>query len=140
MMLYLASNTIPDISFAVHQCAQFTHNTKASHETTLKRICRYLQCTKENGLVFNPYKRLVMDCYSGVDFAGLWGYENPQDPICASSINGLYIKPGICMAKNGKYTKHTRHISRRMHFVINGEECNFHKTLWPEGVLRLPDI
>ena len=28
MMLYLASNTIPDISFAVHQCAQFTHNTK----------------------------------------------------------------------------------------------------------------
>ena len=28
MMLYLASNTRPDISFDVHQCAQFTHNTK----------------------------------------------------------------------------------------------------------------
>ena len=29
MMLYLASNTRPDIFFAVNQCARFTHNTKA---------------------------------------------------------------------------------------------------------------
>ena len=43
MMLYLASNTRPDISFAVHQCARFTHNTKVSHEIAVKRICRYFQ-------------------------------------------------------------------------------------------------
>ena len=42
MMLYMASNTRPDISFAVHQCARFTHNTKVSHETSVKRIFRYL--------------------------------------------------------------------------------------------------
>ena len=46
MMLYLASNTRPDISFAVHQCARFTHNTNVSHETAVKMICRYLQGTK----------------------------------------------------------------------------------------------
>ena len=46
MVLYLASNTRPDLSFAVHQCDQFTHNTKASHETAVKRICWYLQGTK----------------------------------------------------------------------------------------------
>ena len=28
MMLYLASNTRPDISSDVHQCARFIHNTK----------------------------------------------------------------------------------------------------------------
>ena len=76
MMLYLASNTRPDISFAVHQCDRYTHKTKESHETTVKRICRYLQVTNYNGLVFNPSKKLVVDCYADADFAGLWGYEN----------------------------------------------------------------
>ena len=64
MMLYWASNTRPDIYFAVHQCSRFTHNTKASHETAVKRICWYLKDTKENGLVFNPFKKLVVDCYA----------------------------------------------------------------------------
>ena len=77
MMLYLASNKIPDIYFDVHQCDRFTHNTKASHETAVKRICWYLQGTKENGLVFNPSKKLVTDCYADADFSGLWGHESP---------------------------------------------------------------
>ena len=74
MMLYLASNTRPDISFAVHQCARFTHNTKSSHKTFVKRLFRYLQGTKENSLVFNQYNKLVLGFYAGADFAGLWGY------------------------------------------------------------------
>ena len=69
MILYLASNARPDISFAVHQCARFTHNTKVSHETDVKRIHRYLQGTNENGLLFNPSKKLVVDCYADADFA-----------------------------------------------------------------------
>ena len=32
----------------------------------------------------------------------------------------LDSKSAICMAENGKDTKHTRHISRRMHLVRNG--------------------
>ena len=46
-------------------------------------------------------------------------------------------KSAIFMANNGKDTKHTRHISRRMHLVSNGEELNFHKTLWYEGGVLL---
>ena len=67
MMLYLESNTKPDFSFAFHQCAWFTHNIKASHETTVKRIYRYLQGTKDNGLVFNPSKKLVVNCFDDAD-------------------------------------------------------------------------
>ena len=85
MIFYLTSNTIPDISFAIHQCTRFTYNNKSSHDTYVKRIYRYLQGTNDNDLVFNTYKKLVVDCYADADFVGLWGHENPQDPICARS-------------------------------------------------------
>ena len=32
----------------------------------------------------------------------------------------LHSKSAMCMPKNGKYTKHTRHISSIMHLVSNG--------------------
>ena len=70
-MFYLASNTRPDISFAVHQCDRLKHSTKASHKTSVKSICRHLQGTNNNGLVFNPSKKLVTDCYAVADFTGL---------------------------------------------------------------------
>ena len=96
MMLYLASNTRPDTSFAVHQCARFTHNTKASHDAAVKKICWYLQGTKDNGIVFNLSKKMVVDCYDDVDFAGMWGHANPQDPICARSRTGFVATFANC--------------------------------------------
>ena len=52
----------------------------------------------------------------------------------------LDSKSAMCMAKNGKDTKHTRHIARRMHLVRNGEKCKMRKIDWCEGVLQLADI
>ena len=46
----------------------------------------------------------------------------------------------MCMAKNGKDTKHTRHIARIIHFVRNGQKCKMHKIDWCEGGLQLADI
>ena len=43
MMMYLVSNTRPYISYTVHQCDQFTNNTKASYDTYVKSIFWYLQ-------------------------------------------------------------------------------------------------
>ena len=43
----------------------------------------------------------------------------------------------MCMANNVKDTKHTRHISRRIHFVRNGEKYKMHKIDWCEGGLKL---
>ena len=39
----------------------------------------------------------------------------------------LDSKYAMCMAKDCKDTKPTRHIARRMYFVSNGEKCNMHK-------------
>ena len=52
----------------------------------------------------------------------------------------LDIKSAMCMAKNVKDIKHTRHIARRMHFVRNGEKFKMHKIDWCEVGLQLVDI
>ena len=52
----------------------------------------------------------------------------------------LDSKSDMCMAKNCKDTKHTRNISRRMHFERNGENCKMHKIDWCAGGLKLADI
>ena len=44
------------------------------------------------------------------------------------------------MANNGRDTKHTRHIARRMHLVRSVERCKMHKIDWCEGGLQLADI
>ena len=96
MRLYLASNTRPDISFAVQHCTCLTHITKASNETAVKMICRYLQGTKDNGLLFNPSNKLVVELYADADFAGLWGHEKLQDPICARSRTRFVVTFSGC--------------------------------------------
>ena len=88
MMLYMSSNTIPYTSFAVQQCTWCTHNTKASHEKAVKRICRYLQGTKDNVLVFNAFKKLVVYCYVDADFARLF---------FARSRNGFVVTFSNCL-------------------------------------------
>ena len=52
----------------------------------------------------------------------------------------LDSKSDMCMAKNGRDKKHTRHIARRMHFVRNGEKYKMHKIDWCEEGLQLADI
>ena len=58
-----------------------------------------------------------------------------EDPLIV-----LDTKDAMCMAKNGKDTKNTRHIEIRMHLVRNGERCNMHKIDWCAGGLQLADI
>ena len=52
----------------------------------------------------------------------------------------LDSKCAMCMSKNGKDTKHTKHIVRRMHLVRSGEKSKMHKIDWCEGGLQLADI
>ena len=52
----------------------------------------------------------------------------------------LDSKSALCMAKNGRYTKNTRHIARIMHYVRNGGKFKMHKIDWCEGGLQLADI
>jgi hypothetical protein len=72
---YLANNTRPDISMAVHQCARFCSNPRAIHELAVKRIARYLLATKDKGLILHPNNSLSLDMFVDADFAGRWHKE-----------------------------------------------------------------
>jgi hypothetical protein len=91
MLLYLANNSRPDIAYAVHQCARFTHDPKASHAEGVKRIIRYLQGTKDKGILLRPDGSQGVDCYVDADFAGLWKSEDSQDPVSVKSRTGYLI-------------------------------------------------
>ena len=91
IMLYLASNIRPYIFLVIHQCNRFTNNTKASYYMAVKRICRYLQGTKDNDIVFNSSNKLVADFYADADSAVLWGHENPQYHICDTNRTGYVV-------------------------------------------------
>ena len=48
-----------------------------------------------------------------------------KDPDTVTEEAPLVVsdsKSAMCMATNGKETKHTRHIARKMYFVRNGEK------------------
>ena len=91
MMLYLASNSRPDIAFAVHQCARFNHCPRLKHEQAVKRIARYLKGTRDKGLLFKPTEELNLELHADADWAGLWNAELPDDPTCVKSRTGYLI-------------------------------------------------
>jgi len=51
MLLYLSTNTRPDITFAVSQVCRFTHAPKKSHAIAVKMIVRYLRRTRDFGTI-----------------------------------------------------------------------------------------
>jgi Reverse transcriptase (RNA-dependent DNA polymerase) len=96
MLLYLSTNSRPDIALAVSQVARFSSNPKKSHATAIKTIIRYLAGTKHIGITFAPTDVLNIDVYVDADFAGLWNVEPLHDPASAKSRFGYIIKLAGC--------------------------------------------
>lgn len=98
---YIANNTQPDISMAVHQCAHYCTNPKALHELVVKRIVHYLLATKDKGLILKSISKLSLDMFVDADFAGWWHreYAELRDSIlsCTGYITTFcgYQLPGV---------------------------------------------
>jgi len=78
---FIAANTRPDISFAVHQCAKFSHHPRLLHEKAVKHIGRYLYLTRDKGLILRPQPDHALNAYVDADFAGRWSkaYSHLRD-------------------------------------------------------------
>ena len=98
MMQYLQGHSHPDITFAVSQCARYTHNTRRSHELALEQIGQYLKGTRDKGLVLRPnnVEELAIDVFVDADFAGMWGYEDKDNPVSVKSRTGFVIFIANC--------------------------------------------
>ena len=96
MLLYLSTNTRPDITFATSQVCRFNHSPKQSHAQAVKRIVRYLAGTKNLGTIMKPDETLSLDCYSDSDFAGLYKVDPMEDESSAKSRMGFIISLGGC--------------------------------------------
>ena len=66
--------------------------------------------------------------------------KNPYIVPESESLIILDSKYDMCMNKNGKGTKNNRHITRRVHFAINGESYKTHMSKCFEGGLQLAEI
>jgi hypothetical protein len=94
MMLYLSSNSRPDIAFAVNQCARYSADPTLRHEIAVKRIARYLKHTRTQGMIISPKTDLRLDLWVDADFAGLWYRNDAEDPASVKSRTGYAITLG----------------------------------------------
>ena len=92
-LLFLEKSTRPDLSYAVHQCARFSHDPKVEHGNAVKRIGRYLKGTMDKGLIMKPdLSNHSLDLHVDADFAGNWDKEiAANDPATAQSRHGYVL-------------------------------------------------
>ena len=77
IMIYLGGITRSDIASTVYQCARFSHNPRRTYKIALKHIARYLQGSKDKGLILSPdQNKIQLDLYADTDFAGLFLAED----------------------------------------------------------------
>jgi hypothetical protein len=88
---FLEKSTQPDIAYAVDQCARFASNPRYKHGKAIKHIGRYLQTTKDKGIICKPSES-PLECYADADYAGNYEYECTDDKASAQSRTGFVVK------------------------------------------------
>ena len=93
---FLEKSTRPDIAYAVHQCARFSSDPRASHKMAILRIGRYLMATRSEGIVFEP-DNSSLELWCDADFSGNWREDIAHiDRNTAKSRTGFVVKYAGC--------------------------------------------
>ena len=66
------------------------------HEDVLKRIGCYLIGTQDKEMIIKPTSTIGINAYLDADFAGLYGYEDNNNPVCVHSRTGYVITIANC--------------------------------------------
>nr|AAV44166.1 putative polyprotein [Oryza sativa Japonica Group] len=100
-LMYLASATRPDISFAVSKLSRFVSNPEDDHWQALKRVMRYLKGTMSYGIHYTGYPK-VLEGYSDSNWI------SDADEIKATSEYAFTLGGGAVSWKSCKQTILTR--------------------------------
>ena len=87
VLMYIANQTRPDITYAVHRLAKYGNNPGMPHWEALVTVARYVVSTQDMALVFDGFEsKLDLVGYSDADWAG--------DEDVRKSTTGIVIKLG----------------------------------------------
>ena len=81
---------------AVHQVFKFSNNPKASHDTAVKRIGKYLLGIEDKGLTCEPDNSKGLEIFIDADFASRFDKAVAEDPASVNSRTGFVIKHAGC--------------------------------------------
>ena len=94
---FLEKSSRPDIAYATHQCARFCSEPKQVHIDAVIYLTKYLQNTRNEGILLDPKHETSFEVYADADFAGNWFKMTAQDdPSTAKSRSGYVIMYGNC--------------------------------------------
>ena len=96
LLMYLATNSRPDIAHAVHSAARFNHCPKESHGKAVLHICKYLKKTRDKGMILTPTTQMDLNLFVDSDYAGLFAVEDKLDSISVKSRTGFIITLAGC--------------------------------------------
>eukprot|EP00957_Ditylum_brightwellii_P011332 856736-Ditylum_brightwellii.AAC.1 len=104
MMNFLVNLIHPGLAHTVHQCARFCDDPKASHESAVKSMVRYLLSSREKegrekpmyGLNMKPDLNRWLEVYVDASFAGDWNRSWSKEPSSMLSRIGFIVKNANC--------------------------------------------
>ena len=89
---FLEKGTRPDIAYAVHQLARFSANPRKCHGEAIVHLAKYLNGTKDKGLIINPDFKKSFEVWADADFCGNWNVDTAHvDPATAKSRAGYAV-------------------------------------------------
>ena len=95
MLMYLTNNTRPECAYATNICAQYSIDPRQPHAEAVRRVCRYLKGSIEEGLYIKPAgSQLALDCKVDADYAGNWHLPDGLDPNSVKSRCGFVVTLG----------------------------------------------
>ena len=81
----------------MQQCARFQCDPRKPRGNAIKRISRYLLCTRKQGIIFKPINDLSQsECFVDTDFAGNYIKETCEEENSIKSRTGYVIEYAGC--------------------------------------------